>query len=110
MRIGRRSTIQCLITFDFWAADVQRCEAAWKTMLETLELAEFIADPASCRSSMTACGSPMPTGMSLPSFGSAAGKLVLLSSQNLHSMAYLVPIYIEGGRRCCLLFCTPLET
>jgi hypothetical protein len=34
-----------LITFDFWAADVERCEAAWKTLLETLELDEFVADP-----------------------------------------------------------------
>ena len=37
-------------------------------------------------------------------------RLVLLSSQNFHSLAYLVPICIEGGLKCCLQFCTPLET
>lgn len=45
MCIARRSTLQCLITFDFWAADLEQCEAAWNTVLETLELGEFIADP-----------------------------------------------------------------
>ena len=44
MCIARRSTLQCLITFDFWPADVERCEAAWETVLETLELGEFIGD------------------------------------------------------------------
>jgi hypothetical protein len=28
----------------------------------------------------------------------------------IHSVAYLAPICIEGGLRCCLLFCTLLET
>ena len=44
MCIARRSTLQCLITFDFWAADLERCGAVWLTVLETLELGEFIAD------------------------------------------------------------------
>jgi hypothetical protein len=45
MCIARRTTLQCLITFDFWEADLERCEAAWQTVLETLELGEFISDP-----------------------------------------------------------------
>ena len=45
MCIARRSTLQCLITFDFWAADLDECGAAWETVLETLELGEFVADP-----------------------------------------------------------------
>ena len=43
--VARRGNLQCLITFDFWAADLPRCEAAWETVLETLELGEFVADP-----------------------------------------------------------------
>lgn len=43
--IARRSNLQCLITFDFWAADLVPCEAAWDTVLDTLELGEFIRDP-----------------------------------------------------------------
>jgi hypothetical protein len=43
--VARHSTVQCLITFDFWAADLERCEAAWQTVLETLELGKFVADP-----------------------------------------------------------------
>jgi hypothetical protein len=44
MCIARRSTFQCLITFDFWEADLERCEVAWNTVLETLRLGEFIAE------------------------------------------------------------------
>ena len=43
--IGRRKLTQCLITFDFWAADLERCNPVWKTVLETLVLAEFVNDP-----------------------------------------------------------------
>jgi hypothetical protein len=43
--IARRSTIQCLLTFDFWAANLKPCDAVWSTVLETLELGELIADP-----------------------------------------------------------------
>ena len=43
--IARRSTLQCLMTFDFWASDLERCDAAWETVLDTLQLDEFIADP-----------------------------------------------------------------
>ena len=45
MCIARRSTLQCLITFDFWIEDHEQCEAAWEIVLETLELGEFIGDP-----------------------------------------------------------------
>ena len=45
MCIARQSTLQCVITFDFWAADLERCEAAWETVLATIQLGEFIADP-----------------------------------------------------------------
>lgn len=45
MSIARRANLQCLITFDFWAADLEEREGAWDTVLETLELGEFIRDP-----------------------------------------------------------------
>ncbi len=45
MCIARRSSLQCLITFDFWATDLEQCQTVWDTVLETLELGEFIADP-----------------------------------------------------------------
>jgi len=45
MCIARRSNLQCLITFDFWASDLPRCGVVWDTVLETLELGSFIADP-----------------------------------------------------------------
>ena len=45
MCIARRSNLQCLITFDFWAVEAPRCEAAWDTVLATLELGEYISDP-----------------------------------------------------------------
>jgi len=44
--IARRSNLQCLITFDFWAADLEERNAAWAIVLETLELGEFIRDPS----------------------------------------------------------------
>jgi hypothetical protein len=43
--VARRSPLQCLITFDFWAAHLEPCASAWNTVLETLELGESIADP-----------------------------------------------------------------
>ncbi|HSB69105.1 MAG TPA: hypothetical protein VLH58_08890 [Candidatus Methylomirabilis sp.] len=46
MCIARQANLQCLITFDFWAADRNRCEMAWTTVLETLALGESVADPA----------------------------------------------------------------
>jgi hypothetical protein len=44
--MARRSNIQCLLTFDFWAADLEACSAAWEIVLETLELGEFVRDPS----------------------------------------------------------------
>jgi hypothetical protein len=43
--IGRRKLIQCLITFDFWASDIGRCNPVWQTVLETLTLGQIIHDP-----------------------------------------------------------------
>lgn len=50
--MGRRKLIQCLITLDFWPADLERCDNVWKTVIETLRLSEYIADPTT--------GRPMP--------------------------------------------------
>ena len=36
--VARQGTLQCLLTFDFWADDLERCHEAWTTVLETLEL------------------------------------------------------------------------
>jgi hypothetical protein len=44
--MARRSNLQCLITFDFWAADLAERGAAWDIVLETLELGELIGDPS----------------------------------------------------------------
>jgi hypothetical protein len=43
--VARQGTLQCLLTFDFWADDLDRCHDAWTTVLETLELDRPIADP-----------------------------------------------------------------
>jgi hypothetical protein len=43
--IARRSNLQCLITFDFWATDLPRCDDVWNTILATLEMGEYVADP-----------------------------------------------------------------
>jgi hypothetical protein len=56
--IGRRKLVQCLITFDFWLADLGRCDPVWNTVLETLTLAEFIVDPT------TGIKSVPPSGLS----------------------------------------------
>ncbi|MHB8748705.1 MAG: hypothetical protein ACYDBJ_05905 [Aggregatilineales bacterium] len=47
--IGRRKLIQCLITFDFWVSDAERCKSAWETVLETLTLSQFVSDPTTGR-------------------------------------------------------------
>ena len=47
--IGRRKLIQCLITFDFWLTDLQRCAPVWNTVLESLTVAEFVRDPTTGR-------------------------------------------------------------
>ena len=43
--LARRLNLQCLITFDFWESDAAWCSQAWDTVLETLELGEYISDP-----------------------------------------------------------------
>jgi hypothetical protein len=43
--VARQGTLQCLLTFDFWADDLGRCHEAWTTVLETLELDRPVADP-----------------------------------------------------------------
>ena len=42
--IARGSTVQCLLTFDFWATDLSRCDETWDTVLETLRLGEVMAN------------------------------------------------------------------
>ena len=49
--LGRRKLVQSLITFDFWLTDLDRCNPVWDTILETLTLAEFVADPTTGRKS-----------------------------------------------------------
>ena len=44
--VARRRNLQCLITCDFWSVDLERCDAVWRTVLDTLELDEPIADPS----------------------------------------------------------------
>jgi hypothetical protein len=43
--LARRAGIQALLTFDFWTADRSRCEDVWGTVIGSLWLAEWIADP-----------------------------------------------------------------
>ena len=47
--VGRRKLIQCLITFDFWLTDLDRCNPVWSTVLDTLTLGEFVTDPTTGR-------------------------------------------------------------
>jgi hypothetical protein len=44
--IARQGTTQALITFDFWETDEARCMPIWDTVLKTLRLNDYIADPA----------------------------------------------------------------
>ena len=43
--MARRGTIQPLITMDFWPEDELRVGQVWDTVLETLELGNYIQDP-----------------------------------------------------------------
>lgn len=36
--VARQGTLQCLLTFDYWADAAERCVWAWATVLETLAL------------------------------------------------------------------------
>ena len=44
--LGLGSQIQCLITFDFWAADRDRMTPVWDEVLQTLTLGLYIRDPS----------------------------------------------------------------
>lgn len=39
--------IQVIITYDCWADETERFEPVWKTLLRTIRLGEYIANPAS---------------------------------------------------------------
>ena len=41
---ARRRTVQALLTLDFWETELERCAAAWDTILASLELDEPIMD------------------------------------------------------------------
>lgn len=43
--LARKSEVQALLTFDFWASDLARCDVHWMKFLATLELAQWIDDP-----------------------------------------------------------------
>jgi hypothetical protein len=43
--IARQGNIQVLITFDFWLSDLQHCDAVWRSVLASLRIGEWIADP-----------------------------------------------------------------
>lgn len=43
--IARKSEIQALVTFDFWASDLASCASQWNMFLATLQLGQWVADP-----------------------------------------------------------------
>ena len=43
--LARRGTVQAMITFDFWESDAQKLAPVWDTVLESLKLDDYIADP-----------------------------------------------------------------
>lgn len=43
--IGIGSGVQCLITFDYWVDDAERCIPVWDTVLDSLVLGLYIRDP-----------------------------------------------------------------
>ena len=43
--LARQGPIQALITFEFWESDAARYRPVWDTVLETLRLNDYIADP-----------------------------------------------------------------
>jgi hypothetical protein len=43
--IGRGSTIQTLITLDYWPKDATRLDETWDEVMQSLELGEYIKDP-----------------------------------------------------------------
>ena len=45
LAIARKGVIQALITFEFWQSDAARCRPVWNTVLETIQLNDYIIDP-----------------------------------------------------------------
>ncbi len=43
--LARAGTIQPLLTFDYWAADADRCVPAWDEILDSLRLGIVVTDP-----------------------------------------------------------------
>lgn len=43
--IARCPPVQALLTFDFWLSDLPRCDEAWRSVLASLRLAEWVEDP-----------------------------------------------------------------
>ncbi len=43
--LARKWNIQPLITFDFWADDIDRVGRAWDIMMKTLTLGDYVEDP-----------------------------------------------------------------
>lgn len=43
--IGLGSRVQCLITFEYWANDAERCVPVWDTVMRSLVLGLYIRDP-----------------------------------------------------------------
>jgi hypothetical protein len=45
--VGIGSGVQCLITFEFWADDTERCHPIWDAVINSLVLGLYIDDPRS---------------------------------------------------------------
>ena len=45
--IGIGSSVQCLITFDYWVDDAEKMEPVWDAVLKSLTLGLYIRDPRS---------------------------------------------------------------
>jgi hypothetical protein len=43
--LARQGEIQALLTFDFWLAEMERCDPIWRSVLATLQLGQWITDP-----------------------------------------------------------------
>lgn len=43
--VGIGSGVQCLVTFDYWADDVEQMTPVWDVVLESLTLGMYISDP-----------------------------------------------------------------
>lgn len=43
--LARKGEIQALITFEFWLADLARCDPLWKTFIDSVRIGEWVEDP-----------------------------------------------------------------